>query len=463
MAGKKPAKETSQIEVNIGSPNSDPQWKFFLSTAKYTCYGGARGGGKSWATRSKCILLALNYAGIKILIVRREYSDMENSIIDPILAALPLGLYSYNKTDHLLTFTNGSIIKFGNMPGYGAAVAGRYAGQEYDIVFLEEATQFLENEFRGLAAIVRGTNNFPKRMYLTCNPGGVGHFWVKRLFVDRAFRDGEDPKDYLFIKATVDDNKDLLRCSPDYVKQLELLPEDIRRAHRFGDWDALSGVYFGEFADGVHTCKPFPIPRHWQRYRAMDYGLDMFFCIWVAVDETGRCYVYREYSQDNMVISDAAQKQLEITRPDENIHYTIAPPDMWSRNNDTGKTRAALFAENGVSLLRADNNRIQGWSALKEMFKLRSDGHPGLIIFDTCGSLIECVKCLQHDKAKPDDVSKEPHGITHGPDALRYFAQTYVLPAEVQTDDSDDDDDNSEMDYQTAMCGTGVSRSYLYA
>ena len=122
-----------------------------------------------------------------------------------------------------------------------------------------------------------------------------------------------------------------------------------------------------------------------------------------------------------------------------------------------------MFAENGVSLLRADNNRIQGWSALKEMFKLRSDGHPGLIIFDTCGSLIECVKCLQHDKAKPDDVSKEPHGITHGPDALRYFAQTYVLPAEVQTDDSDDDDDNSEMDYQTAMCGTGVSRSYLYA
>ena len=87
----------------------------------------------------------------------------------------------------------------------------------------------------------------------------------------------------------------------------------------------------------------------------------------------------------------------------------------------------------------------------------------GLIIFDTCGTLVECVKCLQHDKKHPDDVSKEPHGITHGPDALRYFAQTYVLPAEAQQDESFDDEDTGEMDYMTAMCGTGVSQSYVLA
>ena len=159
-----------------------------------------------------------------------------------------------------------------------------------------------------------------------------------------------------------------------------------------------------------------------------------------------------------MVVSKAAAKQLELTRPDEKIYFSIAPPDMWSRSNDTGKTRAAAFAEHGVGLVKADNNRVQGWSALKEMLRVRQDGKPGLVIFDTCGTLIECVKCLQHDKKNPDDVSKEPHGITHGPDALRYFAQTYVLPA-----DEDFDEDTGDVDYQTAMCGSGVSQGYIYS
>lgn len=455
--------KSKSISVDFGRPNSEPQWKFFLSTAKYTCYGGARGGGKSWAIQRKAPMGALNYPGIKILILRREYGDMENSIISPMLKILPAELYQYNKSEHMVTFINGSTIKFGNMPGYGAAVEGKYQGQEYDWLFIDEATQFLESEFRGLAAIVRGANKIPKRIFLTCNPGGPGHFWVKRLFIDRQFRKGEDAKDYVFIPATVDDNKDLIESNPDYVKQLELLPEDIRRAHRYGDWNALAGVYFDEFTDGVHTCKPFVIPKHWQRYRAMDYGLDMFFCIWIAVDENGRCYVYRQFEQSNMVVSEAARKQLEMTRPDEQISYTIAPPDMWARSRETGKTQAATFAENGVSLVKADNNRLQGWYALKEFFRIREDGKSGLIIFDTCGSLIECVKCLQHDKTNPNDVSKQPHEITHGPDALRYFAQTYVLSAERVVEEVEEEEEYTAMDYRTFMCGNGISRSYIRA
>ena len=463
MAAKKGSAENKEAIFDMGTPNSEPQWKFFLSTAKYTCYGGARGGGKSWCVQRKPPLGAFEYPGIRILILRREYGDMENTIISPMLKVLPKGTYQYNKTDHMLNFSNGSSIKFGNMPGYGAAVEGKYQGQEFDWLFIDEATQFLENEFRGLAATVRGTNKIPKRIYLTCNPGGPGHFWVKRLFIDRQFRNGENPKDYVFIPATVDDNKDLMEANPDYIKQLELLPEDVRRAHRYGDWNALSGVYFDEFQDGIHTCKPFPIPKHWQRYRAMDYGLDMFFCIWVAVDEGGRCYVYRQFEQSNMVVSDAAIKQLELTRPDERIDFTIAPPDMWSRNRETGKTQAALFAENGVGLVKADNNRKQGWYALKELFKVREDGKPGILIFDTCGSLIDCVKSLQHDKTDPNDVRKTPHEITHGPDALRYFAQTYVLPAERESIEPEYEEETGMIDYHTAMCGGKITNSYIHA
>ena len=450
--------DSNVITIDLGMPNSEPQWKFFLSTVKYTCYGGARGGGKSWAIIRKAVLLALYYAQIQILIVRREYDQLENPIIQPMLKLLQPGTYTYNKTDHLLTFINGSKIKFSNMPDYSSTVEGKFQGNNWDVLFIDEATQFLESEFRGLAAIIRGDNGLPKRIYLSCNPGGVGHFWVKRLFVDRDYRGTENPDDYVFIPATVDDNKNI---NKDYIDQLDLLPEDIRRAHRYGDWNALSGVYFEEFTDGLHTCKPFPLKSNWKRYRAMDYGLDMHFCIWVAVDETGRCYVYRQFAQSNMIVSEAAKAQRDMTRPDEGIEYTIAPPDLWARNRETGKSQAMTFAENGVQLFKADNNRKQGWYALKELLKVREDGKPGLIIFDTCGSLIDCLKVLQHDKTDPNDVSKHPHDLTHGPDALRYFAQTYVLPAEQEVVQVEEDDDIFVEDYFHHMCGTGVSLSYI--
>lgn len=448
------------ITVDLGAPNSDPQWKFFHSQVRYTCYGGARGGGKSWSIIRKAVLLALYYPEIQILVVRREYDQLENPIIKPMLKLVPPDIRNYNKTDHLLTFCNGSVIKFSNMPDYSSTVEGKFQGNNWDVLFIDEATQFLESEFRGLDAIIRGDNGLPKRVYLTCNPGGVGHFWVKRLFVDRQFKKDENPDDYVFIQATVDDNKNI---DKEYINVLNNLPEDVRRAHRYGDWNALSGVYFEEFTDGLHTCKPFPIPQNWKRYRAMDYGLDMHFCIWVAVDERGRCYVYRQFAQANMVVSEAAMIQREMTRPDEGITYTIAPPDLWARNRENGKSQASTFAENGVVLFRADNNRQQGWYALKELLKIKEDGKPGLIIFDTCGNLIECLKCLQHDKTNPNDVAKQPHEITHGPDALRYFAQTYVLPGEQVIQQVEEDDDDQSEDYFTHMCGRGISLSYIRA
>ena len=450
--------EDKSIIVDLGGPNSEPQWKFFQSNVRYTCYGGARGGGKSWAIIRKAVLLALYYTGIQILVVRREYDQLENPIIQPMLKLVPPDIRTYNKTEHLLSFVNGSRIKFSNMPDYSSTVEGKFQGNNWDVLFIDEATQFLESEFRGLDAIIRGDNGLPKRVYLTCNPGGVGHFWVKRLFVDRKFQPEENPDDYVFIQATVDDNKNI---DKEYINVLNNLPEDVRRAHRYGDWNALSGVYFEEFTDGLHTCKPFPIPKNWKRYRAMDYGLDMHFCIWVAVDETGRCYVYRQFAQANMLVSEAAKIQLEMTRSDEEIGYTIAPPDLWARNRETGKSQASTFAENGVVLFRADNNRQQGWYALKELLKIRADGKPGIILFDTCNKLIDCLKCIQHDKTNPNDVAKHPHELTHGPDALRYFAQTYVLPAEQEVQQAEEEDDDIVMDYATYMCGTGVSRSYI--
>lgn len=448
-----------RIALNLGAPNSDPQRRFFESRVKYTCYGGARGGGKSWCTQRKPVGGCIEYPGIRILIIRRRYEDLENSVIDPIKSLVPDELAVYNETKHLLSFLNGSTIKFGNMDGYGAAVSGKYQGQEYDWIFMEEATQFTEAEFRGIAACCRGATPFPKRVYLTCNPGGIGHQWVKRLFITRDFLPQENPDDYLFLKATVEDNIDLLKGSPDYVNALDLLPEDVRAAHRYGDWDALSGGYFPEFTVKTHVIKPFPIPGEWAHYRAFDYGLDCFACLWVAVDYHGRCYVYREYAESRLIVSEAATAALTFTPPEEHIEYTIAPPDMWSTQKDTGKTMAQVFTENGLGIVRANNSRVQGWMAVKELLKPMADGKPGLLVFDTCKGLVDDVMAIQHDDKNVSDCAREPHDITHRPDALRYFSQLRTLRPE-KTEPAEPQDDRAE-DYEDYMAGGEPDESYI--
>lgn len=248
--------------------------------------------------------------------------------------------------------------------------------------------------------------------------GGIGHLWVKRLFVDREYRDGERAEDYTFIPATVDDNPQLLEASPEYKQMLDLLPEDTRRAWRYGDWNAMGGNFFPELSrpGHPHVIQAFRrIPAEWKKYRAFDYGLDMFACLWIAVDFEGRCYVYREVQQSGLVVSDAAKLMLDLTPPYETISVTIAPPDMWNRQKDSGKSMAELFMSCGVGIVKASNNRVQGWMALKELLKpMKSDeDRPGLLMTEDCRGLFRNLEAIQHNQKNPSDCATEPHDITH--------------------------------------------------
>ena len=174
-----PKKRTVQAEADVtfnpGVANPK-QIEFYNSETLYTCYGGAKGGGKTHAVRIKAVLGALyGYPGIRILIIRAHYPELEMNHIRPICAmVLPLGVASYNGTTHILQFENGSIIKFGHWNGEESE--NEYNGQEFDWIFIDEATQFSERAFNFLGGCLRGTTDIPRRMYLTCNPGGVGHF-----------------------------------------------------------------------------------------------------------------------------------------------------------------------------------------------------------------------------------------------------------------------------------------------
>jgi len=423
------------------------QVAFCRSRAPFTAYGGARGGGKTHVLRIKAVLGALRYDGIRILIVRREYPELEQSIILP-LKKMTKNLADYNGSTRSLTFANGSIIKFGH---YGTGESGEYQGQEYDWIFLEEATQFTESEFRTLGACLRGTSAVPRRMYLTCNPGGVGHGWVKRLFVDKNYRAGEREADHCFIPATVEDNPALLKGSPGYTAMLDLLPEDTRRAWRYGDWNALSGAFFPEAAGCIRHGE---VPKNVRRYRSFDYGLDAFAMLWLAVDEAGKVYVYREVLSKDLIVSRAAELALAMTEPWENIECTFAPPDMWSRVKESGRTMAELFAEAGLPAVKAPNERVHGWMAVKELMAGK------LFICENCRILSEHLSALQHDGKNPSDCAVTPHHITHLPDALRYFAAARTKAAE-QTAETWDYPDLPSANYRDFLLGGGAEEAYL--
>jgi phage terminase large subunit len=409
------------IDISTMNPKQEA---FFKSRKRFVAYGGARGGGKSWSVQHKAPLMCLHYPGIKILLLRRTYKDLERNhvrVLEPMLK----GISRYSRQEKCFYFPNGSILELGYCASESDVL--QYQGQEYDIIFIDEATQFTEYQFETLTACLRGANDFPKRMYLTCNPGGVGHEWVKRRWVSRKFKDTECPDDYEFISATIFDNRVLLDSDPGYVNMLNNLSDGLRQAWRDGNWDMLAGQYFSEFDRRIHVVEPFPIPSHWKRYRAIDYGLDCLACLWIAIDERGNYYVYREYAESDKVISKGAQDVLSLSE-DETILYTIAPDDLWARSQETAKSKADIFRENGLTLLKGNRNRESGWLAIKELLTVKND-ESRLKIFSTCTELIECLPALQRDIKKPTDCMTEPHDITHLPDALRYFCLQYVAPA----------------------------------
>lgn len=463
---------------------SEKQQQFLDADTFFVCYGGARGGGKTHVARLKAVGMCRNYPGIKVLMVRAHYPELEENLVRPILKWLPKEMFHYNGTSHLLTMENGSTIKFGHWDGDDAE--NEYQGVEYDVIFLEEATQLSERAFQYLQTCIRGANSFPKRMYLTCNPGGVGHAWVKRLFIDKRYRvdpdnpeRNENPKDYTFIFATVDDNPWVLESSPMYLKNLANLPDDLRMAHRYGDWDALSGSYFKNFSPVKNVFPPFKVPDKWPKYRSLDYGFDLLSVGWWAVDEDGRCWCFREFEESGLVVQDAAVEIQNHTLPNESIETTYVPPDMWNRQKDTGKSLADLYLEHGVTVTKSNNNRVQGHMIMKNMMAplpLRDpyvkalfqdgkepDSMPGLMFFSDLEKVISDITAIQRDEKNPNDCAKQPHEITHTVDMCRYFCVSRVIEAEKDEDgkNSFEEEEETEQSYETFMCGGAISDNYV--
>lgn len=426
------------MTLRIDAP-SEKQKLFLKANTKHVAFGGARGGGKSWSVRTKAKLLAVKYPGIKCLIVRRTYQELLNNHINMLTAELN-GIAGYNKSEKVFNFVNGSSIKLGYC-GCDRDLL-QYQGAEYDVIFLDEATQLSEYQMKSFTACLRGVNDFPKRIYYTCNPGGQGHQYIKRIFIDRRYEDGEVPEDYTFIQSLATDNKALMESQPDYIRQLEALPPKLREAWLYGSWDVYEGQFFEEFRDDpahygdrryTHVIQPFEIPDGWQRYRSFDWGYNHpFSCGWWAVDYDGVIYrileLYGCTKTPNEGVKWTPDKvfseihRIECEHPwlrGKNIQG-VADPAIW--NAETGESLAERAAKYRVYFGKGDHERIAGWMQMHYRMSFDGNGYPMMYVFCNCKAFIRTIPLLMYDDYKPEDLDTK--GEDHVADETRYFCMS---------------------------------------
>lgn len=415
------------------------QTLFLRDKHRHIAYGGARGGGKSWAVRTKAKLLAFRYPGIKILIVRKTYKELQNNHIEQLTAELA-GFAKYNRSDKMFRFPNGSTISFGYCANEGDL--GQYQGAEYDVVFIDEAGQLQESWIRKINLCVRGTNGFPKRTYYTLNPGGPGHAYFKRVFVDRNFNPDERPDDYFFIQAKVEDNKALMDTQPDYLRELENLPPTLRAAWKDGRWDVYEGQFFEDFRDvpehykdrrWTHVIEPFEIPDGWTICRSYDFGYGKpFSCAWWAVDYDGTIYrimeLYGCTRTPNEGVKWTPDKQFEEIHKTEVQHpwlkgkniIGVADPAIWDASR--GESVADTAARYGVFFTPGDNERIAGWMQCHYRLQFDEDGYPRMYVFSTCRAFIRTIPTLIYDEHRAEDLDTKMED--HVADEWRYFCMS---------------------------------------
>jgi len=427
-------------------PKPSPKQRQFLeSRQKFVAYGGARGGGKSWAVRAKAQLLALRYPGIVIMIIRRTYPELRANHIEPMRRMLAKEIARYNDSKKEHQFCNGSVILY----RYCATEKDmdNYQGTEADVIFIDEATQMDEKVFKMFVACLRGVNNFPKRVYLTCNPGGRGHGWVKRLFIDRRFEGAENPDDYAFIQALVQDNEALMQAQPEYVKQLEALPPKLREAWLHGKWDVFEGQFFEDFVDNpehyadrtwTHVINPFNPPANWKRFRSFDFGYAKpFSCGWWAVSPDNTLYRIAELygctgTPDegvrwpvDKIFSEIARVENEHPYLKRNRIEGVADPAIWIENG--GPSIADMAAKQGVYFGKGDNKRIPGWMQVHYRLAFDEDGLPSMYIFNTCKAFIRTIPQLVYSETVPEDVDTTQED--HVADEVRYLCMRNPMPA----------------------------------
>lgn len=415
---------------------------------RYRVCKGSRASKKSKTTALSIITKMMEYPDANTLVVRQVYSTLKDSCYTELKWAIHrLGVAKQWKcTQSPLEMTykpTGQKIYFRGLDDTLKLTSITVEKGYLCWAWIEEAYQVAnEKDFDMLDESIRGAippeTGLYKQITLTFNPWSRTH-WIKKRFFDC-----EPDADILAMTTNYTCNEWLDEADLRKFERMKKENPERYKVAGLGDWGIDGLVFFPEFSESDHVIKPFPIPKEWRIYRTLDYGMDMLACYWVTVDTVGNAYVYRELyeGRDNgkgkdgagHIISDAAARILELTPEDEEVYLTLAPPDLWNRRQETGKSVADIFLEHGLTLTKTSNDRLDGWAAVHEWLKVQKNEFgqlkPKLQIFSTCINLIRCLPELQYDEKKVNDAATEPHEITHGPDALRGFCVYWTVKAD---------------------------------
>lgn len=433
------------------------QFDFLRRSEFEALYGGAAGGGKSDALLAEA-LRQVGKPSYKGIIFRKTYPETRE-LADRSLEIYPRAFprAKYNDNKHVWVFPSGAKIYFGSMQHVGDRT--KYQGLRYDFIGFDELTHFSWEEYSYMFSRCRpsapGMRNYIRA---TCNPGGVGHGWVKERFIT-----GKEPgrryaeilkvegreyvRDRVFIPSTVFDNKILLANNPDYVANLALLPQADRAALLYGDWDSFSGQVFTEFRNNpegyvsrrfTHVIEPFEMPAYWRRYRSFDFGYAKPFSVaWWAVDTDGRVYRYRELygctGEPNTGVkwepAEIARRIRETEQEFErgNQIIGIADPSIWDTSHGTDGCISAIMERHGIYFDKGKNNRLAGKMQMHYRLAFDERGLPAMYVTTDCKAFIRTVPALVYDERRVEDV--DTNCEDHVFDECKYFLMENPIKA----------------------------------
>jgi hypothetical protein len=440
-------------------PNAGPQTEALQRLEREIGYGGARGGGKTdagmaWMVEPEYVA----HSGYRGLVIRKHVKDLNDWISRAKTFFGDMAVF----TGDTFTFTSGATITTGHLKDESAYEA--YQGHEYQKILIEELTQIAtEERYEKLISSCRSVS-YPElaaQIFSTFNPGGIGHAWVKRRFVDccncktfyqRGQVNGKVIElTRIFIPATVDDNPFLLKNDPAYILFLDTLPEQLRKAWRDGDWDVAMGQYFSNF--GKHMAiEPFVIQPHESEGRlfaAMDYGYSLkgtsSFGLWYR-HPNGKPYKLFTWTSKGLTGSQQADELYDYVT---SFHWTsgalpvkvFADHNMFVNQRETESAVAPIeFFEKvfggKVEWIKANKARVPGWQVVLNYFgRDTTTQEPNMYYFEKYNSAFEeAFPAMIHDPNNPDDVLK--CDADHPCDETRYYlvADAAMKPATSHAD-----------------------------
>ena len=437
-----PIEQTHNV---IFKPNEGPQTEFLAAGEREVLYGGSAGGGKSYAMLADP-LRYMSHPSFSGLLLRHTTEELRELIFksQELYPKIYPGI-KWSERKMQWVAPSGARLWMSYLDRDDDVL--RYQGLAFSWIGFDELTQwatpyawnYMRSRLRSVAT------DLPIFMRATTNPGGRGHHWVKKMFIDPApYGNSFDATDIettevlrypaghakagkplfkrRFIPARLSDNPYLAEQG-DYEAMLLSLPEQQRRQLLDGDWDIKEGAAFTEFDRNIHVVEPFAIPSNWVKFRSCDYGYgSKSGVLWFAVSPSEQIIVYRELYVSKVLATDLADMILELEENDGGMRYGVLDSSLWHKRGDTGPSLAEQMIQRGCRWRPSDRSkgsRVAGKNEIHRRLQVDEfTEEPRLVFFNNCVNVTSQLPSLPIDKKNPEDI--DTLSEDHLYDALRY-------------------------------------------